>query len=339
MKKQTIMIGTLSALMVAMFGMVNTATGAHTQDLAATWDPQTKETVDGEQVYTWHSGNFDNWVDADQNPGADPSGGQVGIVGTGSDRVVLDGAASVHGDLHVGMDRDRKSKAYQGAGELEITSNGDLKLPANHKFWIGYSGAGGTVNQNGGTVTQHFYADGIMIGGGAQGIYNLNSGTLKALEDVYVGVSGDHNSQMNIRGGTFDATDNMSVFVGTGGTGTFYVNGTNPDSITLGKVGKSGDWIQGKGGTLKLGIDEDGITPIELRRNVTFKDGARLDVSFLEGAERIGTWDVMTWDGQLKDNGLRLARALMATMQRDCSCPVKQNSTTAARTVKGLRTG
>ena len=308
MKKQTTMNGTLSALVLAMFGMANIADSqdSHTKDLAATWDPQTKETVDGEQVYSWNAGNFDNWVDADRNPGADPSGGQVGIIGTGPERAVLDGAASVDGDLHVGMERDRKSTVYRGAGELEITSNGDLKLSKNNQTFIGYNKAG-RVNQNGGTVTLHFYAGGIKIGRGSQGIYNLNSGTLKALEDVYVGVSGDHNSQMNIRGGTFDATDHMSVFVGTDGTGTFSVKGSKPDSITMGKVGKSGDWIQGEGGTLKLGIDEDGITPIELRRHVTFKDGARLDVSFLEGAKRIGTWDVMTWEGELTNDRLHFA--------------------------------
>ena len=322
MKKWTLdgmaMVG-FSALVLVMFAVSNIAGDqeASLPDISALWQPQTKQTVDGEQVYTWHAGDFDNWVDAEQNSGADPESGPVGIVGTSSKRAVLDGTTSLPHNLYVGVNPDRKGMGYGGDGELEITSSGELKLPEDHKrFIIGNRGGAGTVHQNGGTVRQNYYANGIFIGRGAQGIYNLNGGTLRALEHVYVGAAGDHNSQLNVRGGTFSGDDNMNVYVGVGhgsndATGTFHVQGSGSDRIIVGKEGTGdGTWIQDEGGTLKLSVDEGGVTPIEVRNDVTFRDGATLNVQFREDSERIGSWDVMTWRGTITKNALRFADAV-----------------------------
>ena len=162
-----------------------------------------------------------------------------------------------------------------------------------------------------------------IVGTGAQrAVINNDLDKYNFTHQIHVGVNRSGNypkyqgdgarGELNISGGTVD-TGTIYLNYGNNDTdtsGLFSVNGTDASSIS------ATDWVQKDKGTLKIGIDENGVTPIEITsrketsrgsHNVTFHEGAKVDVSFIDDAARAGSWDVMTWEGELTDNGLRFA--------------------------------
>jgi len=210
--------------------------------------------------------------------------------------------------------------------EAQKTVNEEVEILADDNWQTGPkelrvgANAEGVINLKGGRHRQRSATpeNGIKLGLSGEGIYNVYSGTFDAGRNLYIGHSGnDENSghgEVNVYGGTVDLSHSR-VFLdnqGNGHTsGVFYVHGSGPERIS-----GTRRWTQKRHGTVKFGIDAEGVTPIEVvsgqgdphgRHNVIFEDGATLDVSFLDGSERIGTWDVMTWEGELTNHGLKFA--------------------------------
>ena len=235
----------------------------------------------------------------------------------GSDKAVFD-AGSTHTIqiLRVG--------AAGTAGELDITGG---SLTANsttstHRSRIG-SGAGrtGTVNQSGGVLNIRHPAS-IGFSGGT-GIYNLSGGeflvsnhaapTWDSTKRISLEIGNAGDGLLNITGGSFTTRAGVDVQSG----GTFRVAGSGSASIDIGLAESvSGYWNQAADGLLQAQVDAGGLTTIKVwykdnlvgqAGDAVFANGALLDVSFLGDSDRAGSWDVMTWDGVLTDNGLAFA--------------------------------
>lgn len=75
--------------------------------------------------------------------------------------------------------------------------------------------------------------------------------------------------------------------------------GTGIEDIGIGsRQTPDGSWRQS--GTFQVEIGRRGLTTTRVDGGgVTFKKGARLAVGFLNDGKRVGSWDVMTWDGEL----------------------------------------
>jgi hypothetical protein len=258
--------------------------------------------------------NTANWVG-----GALPGSGDIAYIDlAGSNKAVFNSgtATNLIQILRVG--------AAGTAGELDITG-GSLtanSTTASHRSRIG-SGTGrtGTVNQSGGTLNiRHMTQIGLS---GGTGIYNLSGGEfLVSLHDaptwdstkrisLEIGNGGD--GLLDISGGSFTTRAGVDVQSG----GTFRVSGSAAASIDIGlNQTVSGYWNQAAGGLLQARVDADGLTKIKVwykdnavaqAGDVVFASGSLLDVSFLGDSDRGGSWDVMSWDGALTDNGLAFA--------------------------------
>jgi len=261
----------------------------------------------GDNTFT----NAANWVG-----GVLPDSGDVAYIDlAGDDKAVFNSgtATNLIQILRVG--------AAGTAGELDITSG---YLTANsttgtHRSRIG-SGAGraGTVNQSGGVLTIRHPAS-IGFSGGS-GIYNLSGGeflvsnhaapTWDSTKRISLEIGNAGDGLLNITGGSFTTRAGVDVQSG----GIFRVAGSGSTAIDIGLADTvSGYWNQAAGGLLQAQVDADGLTKIKVwykdnlvgqAGDVVFASGSLLDVSFLEGSDREGSWDVMRWDGTLTDNGL-----------------------------------
>ena len=153
---------------------------------------------------------------------------------------------------------------------------------------------------------------------GSTGTINLTGGTLVLSRATFLiaadrfGVSRAGTGSFNISGGAFRNRTNVVV----GANGTFNVEGSAPTQIGIGSFSSGdGEWFQSTGGTLRTGLDANGITPIFIddfeddgngvQGNVTFEPGAILDPYDAGGANNAWT-TVMTWEGRLTDRGLVL---------------------------------
>ena len=265
--------------------------------------------------FTWDNGdpNDNRWSSADnwdQNErllgvhgDGDPDLPEQNVIInlSGSDKSVVDNVFGSHSeangtinDLYVGQGSDN-------VGELDIV---DGAIVRTHKYnnrhtRIGADGGTGTVNQSGGTFASIFGSIDIGIGSGSKGTYNLSGGTLtNSRSGITIGTDGG-TGLLNITGGEF-TTGGDDLLIGAGGT--FRVGGSGALKILTG----DGNWDQSaSGSTLEALIDDGGITTIEVGGDVRFGSKTELTLGFVDKPVS-GIWKLMTWEGDLTDNGLSL---------------------------------
>tara|TARA_R110002049_G_scaffold27321_1_gene93936 strand:- start:28927 stop:31539 length:2613 start_codon:yes stop_codon:yes gene_type:complete len=222
-------------------------------------------------------------------------------------------------EIRVGSTRGR-------TGELQITGGTLTAIKyADANSRIGVAGGHGKVIQQDGDVTLNTLQ--IALDDGSQGSYFLHGGNLlikrgidRTIGSIDIGAIGG-NGSLDVLGGSL--TTRIGVSLGRqDGKGQFSVHGSQPTKIAIGShLSGKGFWVQHSGGTLRALIDDQGLTPIVIddidndapvqgsnagRRSVTFEKGALLEVDFLENP-RAGSWDVMTWQGDMIDHGLRFS--------------------------------
>ncbi len=217
-----------------------------------------------------------------------------------------------------------------GTGVLHVAAAGSLSASA-HASWDSHIGSGsgssGTLNCYGGAVTLNELEIGRSE---AAGLYNLYGGSLtieRQLQDysIYLGTddgkgtAGD--GTLYISGGSVMTRAGVYLGSADGGIGTFQVEGAGASEISIGSHGSiDGSWMQHAGSTLRVGIDKSstGVTPIfidyvdgtGLGGDVVFEAGALLDVGFTAGFVNGGTYTVMTWEGDVTNNGLQFASSV-----------------------------
>jgi len=174
----------------------------------------------------------------------------------------------------------------------ELVSNGNLTF---NSLTIGSaSGSNGSVEILGGDLT-------------------INRAVNTTKGSLIVGDNGVGSFLM--AGGYLTTRNGVSVGFGSG-IGTFFVKGSGVNKMAIGsKDSLDGFWYQGSGSTLDIEIDANGVTPIFIdyvdgnagAGGVTFESGSLLNLSFADGVDLQGSWDVMIWEGSLTDNGLQFA--------------------------------
>ena len=243
-----------------------------------------------------------------------------GIVPAIQDAVYIDGADEAAAVYSAG-----KSKLFNEirvgskagvTGELLVT--GGMLLAAKHNSRIGVLGGEGRIHQQGGDVTLNSLQ--VALDPASLGTYRLDDGNLvvkrsvhKTVGSIDIGAKGG-DGLLEVTGGSLETR--IGVTLGReGGIGKFSIHGSRASRIAIGAhLDGSGFWAQNSGSVLEALVDENGITPIVISSDdqdgtgssVTFEDGALLDVGFVD-APKAGSWDVMKWDGDLIDHGLRFA--------------------------------
>lgn len=253
---------------------------------------------------TWTNGSGDNNFStaANWSNGNVPTDTYSAIINSsGNNKSVINSViVAVPNSLRVGID---------GSGELNIEEGGVLVTTSvSGNCLVGYrSGDVGIINQNNGAV---IISSDIKIGQSGTGTWNLNNGVVKATRGSFH--LGGGNGTFKIAGGELQTRTGIYVYNG----GNFIVDGSGADYISLGSNGTvDGFWNQANGSKLSFNMDIWGATPIDVEYvdgggtggSVTFANGALLDIQFKSGVNISGSWDVMTWDGTLTDNGLAFA--------------------------------
>ena len=201
---------------------------------------------------------------------------------------------------------------------LNITDGtlNDSLSNVNRRTNVGTAGDG-TVNQSGGMfVVGHALRVGAG-GDGANGVYNLTGGTLIASRSSNTldpaipgrataeigGIDAGSAGLLEISGGTFQTRTGLVLYE----TGTFSVLGSTADEVGIGSnQSADGFWLQRPGGTISVGFDAGGSTPILVddvdddgggtQGNVTFEAGSMLLLSDIGGADN-SVKTIMEWEG------------------------------------------
>lgn len=250
--------------------------------------------------------------------------GNVAPVAGSSNYAVIDRAGSNKAVFSGGTSANLAGLriAYEGSdGEFNQTGGTfNAYGSSNGASRIGRNGETGTYLMTGGTAS----INAIQLGLGSSGSGNLTitggdmtisrgAGTGSSSLIVDFG-SGSTEGNVEISGGSLQTRGGVII----GDHGTFSVLGSASTNIGIGSYSSvDGQWTQATGGTLRCRIADtpEGITKIFIDDkadasagdgNVTFHNGALLDIGFLS-TSLDGTWDVMSWDGTLTDNGLILA--------------------------------
>ena len=232
----------------------------------------------------------------------------------GADKCVFSSGTSVNiAGFYIG---------YEGTdGEFEQTG-GSLRATAASSVAsrVGRNGESGLWTMSGGEASINAIQLGLSNIAGSRGTMIVTGGNLTILRSsdsrsLSVDTGGaDTEGYFEISGGSLQTR--VDAFIGD--NGTFSVVGSGATNIGIGSFGSGdGQWVQQPGGTLRCRIDETaaGITDIRIADNghsgdgdgnAVFGNGALLDIGF-EGTPVEGSWDMMTWDGILINNGLRLA--------------------------------
>lgn len=244
--------------------------------------------------------------------------GNSAIVGEGVVSIVdYNGDAEFNAQNLLYIGNSRTGVFNINSGTLTFTQS----TTSRQQVGLGSATGDGTINVKGGNLTLNTLRVGIA---GAKGTIAVNSGaldiarssdTLDALQtSISLGFDGAGTGDLTISGGSL-ATRGAVVMSRSGGASTFCVEGSGSSFIEIGKANNAvdGAWAQYAGGTLKILLDEGGITPILVRDsdntnpnggNVYFKAGSLLNVGWVEGAAKYGTFDVMTWEGDLVESAL-----------------------------------
>ena len=269
--------------------------------------------------FLWDNGDGDNnfsnrsnWV-GDRLPVAGNSNFAI-IDLAGADKCVFNARSSANiAGFYIG---------YEGTdGEFEQTG-GSLSATAASSVAsrVGRNGESGLWTMSGGEASINAIQLGLSNIAGSRGTMIITGGDLTILRSsdsrsLSVDTGGaDTEGYFEISGGSLQTR--VDAFIGD--NGTFSVVGSGATNIGIGSFGSGdGQWVQQGGGTLRCRIDDsrDGITEIVIADNnhsgdgdgnAVFGNGALLDLGFVDTPLE-GSWDVMSWEGVLIDNGLRLA--------------------------------
>lgn len=260
---------------------------------------------------TWNNGSGDNEFSNPANwlGGAFPASETMVINRTGSQRAVVSTGVTLNSDGLLIGSSSANGEFQQTGGELTATSNPSAVSR------VGLGGRTGTWTMSGGRASINAIQLGLSNG---TGNFTLQGGHL----NISRGVSGyslivDNGGTGNceVSGGSLITRSGVKI----GSEGTFTVTGQGASRIGIGSSGTvDGEWYQESGGVLRARINDTsaGLTPICIDEvnssdgsagNVTFENGALLEVdvtgSFLNG----GTYTVMEWEGSVTDNGLGFA--------------------------------
>jgi fibronectin-binding autotransporter adhesin len=210
----------------------------------------------------------------------------IGQNGTDNGTLNLIGTASFLGnnDFNVG-------DVVSSVGTLNIQDNANLTVSSFYVASANAAGsmASGTVNQNGGTVTQTSTATGVFtIGGrnetssiGGVGVYNLNAGTLNAATAIRLGGGGS--GIFNQNGGLMNVAVDINLARFNGSSGTYNLNGgtLRTDRVTS-STGVNAT-LNLNGGVLVAGEDNTSlitnIPMVNVRNGGAVIDTAGLNVS------------------------------------------------------------
>ncbi|VGO13163.1 Alginate lyase 7 [Pontiella desulfatans] len=201
--------------------------------------------------------------------------------------------------------------------EVDIGAGNRWKATSGGGYYVGNaSGSDGTLNILSGSCVFEAGIMKIAQSLGSTGRINIagaDASYIAARESggtsLSVGTGG--NGTLYISDGIFQSRAGVEV----GSFGMFEVFGSAVDEIGIGSYSSlDGNWQQDSGGTLKVGIDAGGITPIFVDDkdddgtggDVVFESGALLDVGF-QSLEENGAWNIMQWEGNLSNNGLIFA--------------------------------
>jgi hypothetical protein len=244
--------------------------------------------------------------------------GHSSLVETGEVSVVdYDGDADYSDQNLLYIGNDRTGVFNINSGTLTFTQSSTSR----QQVGIGTEGDG-TLNVNGASVSLNTLRIGVT---GSKGAVNVNEGSLGVARSsetldgiatsISVGYSGVGTGEFTISGGSLSTRG--GVLVGrSGGASSFCVEGSEASLIEIGKEDNSvdGAWVQYATGTLEVLLDENGVTPILVRDStnnvhanggdVYFKAGSLLNVGWVDGVEKYGVFDVMTWDGELVEADL-----------------------------------
>ncbi|SMP69372.1 Lysophospholipase L1 [Neorhodopirellula lusitana] len=257
----------------------------------------------------WNSGK--NWL----NNAAPADTAKVYVDQSSHDKAVLrEGETLNVSSIYIGSEFGREGTLEVTGGKLSATAR------ASRHTRIGVSGGVGQFIQTGGEVRLNALQ--IGVGYDSRGTYHLSGGQL-ILSRLINGETGsiavgdsvpEGIGVLTITGGSLQTRSGITIG-NSDSTGVVNIVGSQCSSIVIGTgVDHDGFWKQHSGSTLNFEIGAEGVTPILVfdadnetdGGDVHFENGAMLDVSFT-GTAKPGQWDVMSWDGKLVDDGLRLS--------------------------------
>jgi hypothetical protein len=192
----------------------------------------------------------------------------------------------------------------------------ELLYTGGNSMFIAEKNRGGSTTVNIISGQSTFEANPFRVGyeTNTLGILNVSGGHFAIGRNrMEVGYS-EGTGEVNITGGRFTTRERLYI----GDNGSFKVDGTGATEVGIGSQSSvDGAWFQS--GLLDIGIDEtatgvtkilidetDGVPGTGWDGNVTFEAGSLLNVDFL-GADNLGTFTVMEWEGDVTDNGLAFA--------------------------------
>ncbi|MGD9417336.1 MAG: autotransporter-associated beta strand repeat-containing protein [Verrucomicrobiota bacterium JB025] len=259
----------------------------------------------------WDNSDADNNFTNPSNWQGDsfPAGETLVIGLADNDRAILSTGAPPNSDaIRVGYDGDT-GEFVQSGGTLSASAN------ASATSRIGHGGGIGSWTMSAGRATINAIQIGLTGGNGTLSVTGGHLNISRASSDYSLIVDHGGTGLFEISGGSLITRSGVEV----GPSGTFSVIGNAPEFIHVGSTNNiDGEWHQSSGGTLKARISPTpaGITPIFIDEvdttdgsagNVTFENGALLDVGFTGNFTNGGTFTVMEWEGSVTDNGLALA--------------------------------
>lgn len=219
---------------------------------------------------------------------------------------------------------DAQGALNLGYSRTGIFNNEDtLSFGANCN--IGNGTGHGILNVIEGTTKMNIARLGLSS---SVGEINVSGGTLTLTKDInwagkpdkgtlYLGYDGTGTGIFHISGGR--VFTRAGVYVGVNGQGIFSVEGSAASEIGIGSENSlDGFWAQSSGSILKARIDAGGITPINIvykgtgtgGADVNFFDGSILDLGWTAGVTNFGSFDIMTWAGELVESNLTLASSV-----------------------------
>ncbi|MBK1828077.1 autotransporter-associated beta strand repeat-containing protein [Haloferula rosea] len=260
---------------------------------------------------TWNNNSGDNEFSNPANwvGGSFPASESMVVDLTGTNRAIVSTGTTLSSDQILIGYNGTDGEFEQTGGTLTSTSNPSAASR------VGRNGETGTWTMSGGRAD----INGIQLGlGGGTGNLIVKGGHLNisrgpAGASLHVDYGGTGNFE--ISGGSLITRTGVRV----GDQGTFSVIGHGASRIGIGTSGPlDGEWYQEAGGTLRARVNatSTGLSTIFIDEvdtsdgsggNVTFEDGALLDVGFTGGFVNGGTYTVMEWEGSVTDLGLEFA--------------------------------
>lgn len=265
------------------------------------------------------------------------SGSPASVIPSGSDYVTISGDV---GGESINMDADTWQYLVDNS-LLTSGSTGEYRTQTIRLGWNNESTLNVDIGDGRVWRTTNSTLQGIGSLSGSNGTMNIYSGDIRIESSNFrIAEKAGSTGLLNISGGTntrliiHRETGGVSMQVGTGGAGTFQIDGgklRTRAGVTVGSNGVfrvlgsdvtevsigdestlDGNWTQNAGGILDFGIDAGGVTSIVIADKggagtfATFDLGSLLDLDFV-GSAIAGTWTLMEVEnGLITDNGLAL---------------------------------